>query len=35
MHWTQETLGKARGVIMVAVGALILVAYLISRFRPA
>jgi len=31
MRWTQENLVKARGVVMVAVGVLILVAYLISR----
>jgi hypothetical protein len=31
MRWTQENLVKARGVVMVAVGALILIAYLISR----
>ena len=35
MHWTQEALVKARGVIMVAVGAVIVVAYLISRFWGA
>jgi hypothetical protein len=31
MRWTQETLVNARGVVMVVVGVLILVAYLISR----
>jgi hypothetical protein len=31
MRWTQDNLGNARGVIMVVVGVLILVAYLISR----
>jgi len=30
---SQENLAKARGVVMIAVGALILIAYLISRFR--
>jgi hypothetical protein len=35
MHWTEEALVKARGVIMAAAGALILVAYLISRFWAA
>jgi hypothetical protein len=33
MRWTQENLVKARGIVMVAVGALILVAYLISRLH--
>ena len=32
MRWTQESLVDARGAIMVAVGALILIAYLISRW---
>lgn len=31
MRWTQESLGKARGIVMVVVGALVLIAYLISR----
>jgi hypothetical protein len=31
MRWTQESLVKARGVVMVVVGALVLMAYLISR----
>jgi hypothetical protein len=33
MRPTQENLVRARGVIMIAVAALILIAYLISRFR--
>ena len=33
MRWTQENLQKARGIVIVAVGALILVAYLISRLH--
>jgi hypothetical protein len=33
MRWTQENLVKARGFVMVAVGALILAAYLISRLH--
>ena len=33
MRPSQENLAKARGVILVAVGALILIAYLIARFR--
>jgi hypothetical protein len=33
MRWTQENLVKARGIVMVVVGALILVAYLISRLH--
>jgi len=33
MRPSQENLARARGVIMIAVGALILIAYLISRFR--
>ena len=33
MRWTQENLLKARGIVMVVVGALILVAYLISRLH--
>jgi hypothetical protein len=35
MRWTQENLVKARGVVMVAAGALILVSYLISRLHGA
>jgi hypothetical protein len=31
MRWTQESLVKARGIVMVVVGVLVLVAYLISR----
>jgi len=31
MRWTQESLVKARGIVMVVVGVLLLVAYLISR----
>lgn len=31
MRWNQESLLKARGVVMVVVAVLILVAYLISR----
>jgi hypothetical protein len=31
MRWTQENLVKARGIVLVGVGALILVAYVISR----
>ncbi len=31
MRWTQESLVNARGIVMVVVGALVLVAYLISR----
>jgi hypothetical protein len=33
MRWTQENLVKARGIVMVVVGALVLAAYLISRLR--
>jgi hypothetical protein len=33
MRPSQENLARARGAIMIAVGALILIAYLISRFR--
>ena len=33
MRWTQENLLKARGIVMAAVGALILVAYLLSRLQ--
>jgi hypothetical protein len=32
MRWTQESLVKTRGIVMVVAGALVLVAYLISRF---
>jgi len=31
MRWTQETLVKARGIVLIVVGALVLLAYLISR----
>jgi hypothetical protein len=31
MRWTQKSLVKARGIVMVVVGVLILIAYLISR----
>ena len=31
MRWTQESLVKARGTIMIAVGVLVLIAFLISR----
>ena len=31
MRWTQESLVNARGIVMVVVGVLVLVAYLISR----
>ena len=31
MRWTQESLVKARGIVMVVVGVLVVVAYLISR----
>jgi hypothetical protein len=31
MRWTQESLVKARGIVMVVVSVLILIAYLISR----
>jgi hypothetical protein len=31
MRWTQESLVKARGVVMAVVGVLVLLAYLISR----
>jgi hypothetical protein len=33
MRWTQENLVRARGIVMVAVGALILLVYLISRLH--
>jgi hypothetical protein len=35
MRWTQESLVKPRGVVMVAAGALILVAYLISHLHAS
>jgi len=31
MRWTQESLGTARGIVMVIAAVLILVAYLMSR----
>jgi hypothetical protein len=31
MRWTQESLGNARGIVMVVVAALVVIAYLISR----
>ena len=31
MRWTQESLVKTRGIVMVVVGVLVLVAYVISR----
>jgi len=33
MRWTQEKPSDARGIVMVAVGVVILVAYLISRLH--
>jgi len=33
MRWTQEQLTKARGIILLVVGALIAIAYVISRLR--
>jgi hypothetical protein len=33
MRWTQENLARVRGFVIVAVGALILVAYLVSRLH--
>jgi hypothetical protein len=33
MRWTQENLVKARAIVLAAVGALILVAYVISRLH--
>jgi hypothetical protein len=33
MRWTQENLVKARGIVLVAVGALILIAYVVSRLH--
>jgi hypothetical protein len=31
MHWTQESLLKARGTAIIVVGIVVLVAYLIAR----
>ena len=31
MRWTQESLVKVRGIVIVVVGVLVLLAYLISR----
>jgi hypothetical protein len=31
MRWTQESLLRVRGIVMIVVGLLVLVAYLISR----
>ena len=31
MRWTQESLVKTRGIVMVVVGVLVLIAYVISR----
>jgi len=31
MRWTQESLVKVRGIVIVAVGVLVLLAYIISR----
>jgi hypothetical protein len=31
MRWTQESLVKVRGIVMVVVGALVLIAFLVSR----
>ena len=31
MRWTQESLGRIRGIVMAVVGALILLAYLIEK----
>jgi hypothetical protein len=33
MRWTQENLVRVRGILMPAVGALILLAHLISRLH--
>jgi len=33
MRWTQESLGRIRAIVMIAIGALILVAYILSRRR--
>jgi hypothetical protein len=33
MRWTQENLVKARGIVLVAVGALILLAFVMSRLH--
>ena len=35
MPWDKHTLMKARGIIYIAAGVLILAAYLISRLRGA
>jgi hypothetical protein len=32
-RWTQESLGRIRAIVMVVVGALILLAYVVSRVR--
>jgi hypothetical protein len=32
MRWTQESLVKTRGILMIVVGVFILVAYIISRW---
>jgi len=31
MRWTQESLVKVRGIVMVVVGVLVLIAFLVSR----
>jgi hypothetical protein len=33
MRWTQESLGRIRAIVMIVIGALILVAYILSRLR--
>jgi hypothetical protein len=33
MRWNQESLVKVRGIVIFVVGALILLAYVISRLR--
>ena len=33
MRWTQENLVKVRGTVLVAIGVVIVVAYLISRLH--
>jgi hypothetical protein len=33
MRYRQESLGKARGIVMAVVGVLILVAFLVSRLH--
>jgi hypothetical protein len=35
MRWTQDNLVKARGIVLVAVGALILLALVISRLHAS